>query len=64
MRSVAERYAEALADEQVRAAKLRIEMDLESARLEIEKAAPALAGEIVRVILGDRPGAGTPSEAR
>ncbi len=59
------REARAEATERIRAAKAGLEAELVSARQELEKAAPTLAGEIVRSILGPaQPGSGSPREAR
>lgn len=59
------REARAAATERIRAAKAGLETELVSARKELEKATPALAGEIVRSILGPaQPGSGSSREAR
>jgi F-type H+-transporting ATPase subunit b len=59
------REARAAATERIRAAKTDLEAELASARKELEKATPALAGDIVRSILGPaQPGPGDSREAR
>jgi F-type H+-transporting ATPase subunit b len=59
------REARAAATVRIRAAKSQLETELELARKELEKATPALAGEIVRSILGPaQPGSGNSREAR
>ncbi len=59
------RAARSEAAERIRVAKAALEAEVAAARHELEKSTPALAGEIVRSILGPaQPGPGSVREAR